>query len=465
MKKIVLFFWVFLCGISCVPDEQFSIPELSPNEADRETNTDLNAVLGAFFQSPEKLVTFNENYIFEAYVISSDEAGNFYKELVVQDKPENPLAGLNIKINLNSYFQFFNFGRKVYINLNGLGIAEENGVATLGVIQGKEVQNIPQSMISEHIIRSSEVAEIVPLKVDAIDFEDRLENLYVRVQDVQFSKFLISDGSSFTFASEDNDEFDGERLLESCAGGFPFILSTSTFADFKAFRLPRGSGYIDGVLTRDFYDDFYTLYVNSPSDLHFSKERCDLPFVDCGSKNSEGTKILFSDDFSAQKNNKPVIGNGWSNIVQEGSRSWEAYTATGANASLGRSVRVRPGGSGDQRTTTWLITPKISFDRNTGETLSFKTSTSFANGSLLEVLISTNWDGKDENLQNAEWKLLPAAYIAQNSDYFGDWISSGIVDLSCVEANGYIAFRYNGSDRAYYNGIYELDDVVIAAEE
>lgn len=463
MKKIFII-GLLIVAISCAPDDEFSPPKITSENVELQTNVDLDAILGAFFQNPEKVVTFNQDFILEAYVISSDEAGNFYKELVVQDKPQNPTAGLNIKINLNSYFQFFNFGRKIYINLKGLGIAEQNGVATLGLIQGKEVNNIPQSMIASHFTRSSQVAEIIPLEVEPIQFNDRMENLYIRVKNVQFSRFLVDDDQIFTFASEDNDEFDGERLLESCSGGFPFILSTSTFADFKAFRLPKGSGYIDGILTRDFYDDFFTIYVNTPSEIHFTEERCDLPFTDCGIAATEGPKILFSDDFSLQKNLKPVTGNGWSNIVQEGSRSWEAYTATGANASLGKSVRVRPSGSGDQKTTAWLITPKISFDTNTGETLRFKTSTSFANGSLLEVLISTNWDGKEENLLKADWKLLPAAYIAQNSDYFGDWISSGLVDLSCITGKAHIAFRYNGSDLTYYNGIYELDDVVIAAD-
>jgi hypothetical protein len=96
--------------------------------------------------------------------------------------------------------------------------------------------------------------------------------------------------------------------------------------------------------------------------------------------------------------------------------------------------------------------------------LSFKTSTSFANGSFLDVLISTDWDGVEENLLKAEWKVLSAAYIAQNNDFFGDWISSGLVDLSCVSGKGYIAFRYTGSDHSYYNGVYELDDVIISAD-
>lgn len=463
MKKI-LNILILSFFVSCAPDDNYETPSFLEDQVEVATNVDLDAILGAFLQSNRDVVSFQHDYIFEAYVVSTDETGNFYKELIVQDKPENPLAGLNIKINMNSYFRFFNFGRKVYINLKGLGIAEVNGVATLGLVNGKEVKNIPESKVSQHIIRSHEVVPIIPLEVEAVQFSDRLENLYIKVEDVQFSQFLVSPENPFTFASQDNDEFDGERLLESCSGGFPFILSTSTFADFKAFKLPPGSGSVKGILTRDFYDDFYTIYVNSPLDIDFSESRCDPSTLNCGVAEKAGNKVLFSDDFTGQRNNRPVTGNGWTNFIQEGSRSWEAFTATGANASLGRSVRVRPAGSGDQKTVAWLITPLINFDRYIGEQLNFKTSTSFANGSLLDVLISTDWNGKEESILTAHWKILSAAYVAQNSDYFGDWISSGLVDLSCVQGKGHIAFRYTGSDLAYYNGIYELDDIVILAD-
>lgn len=449
---------------ACLAHDDFDLPENDDlNSLDLEANTDLNAVLGLYYQDPDEIITFKGDLIFEAYVVSSDEAGNFYKELIVQDKPENPTAGLNIRLNMNSYSQFYDFGRKLFINVNGLSIGEMNGVPTLGVVNGKQVQNIPQAMISDHLFRTAVVTEIVPLQIEALQFNDRYENLFVELKNVQFSDFLVDPQNPFTYAAEDVDEFDGERLLESCTADFPFILSTSTYADFSSFRLPAGSGDLQGVLTRDFYDEFYTIYLNSPDDIQFTESRCEKQTLDCGLAAAHGSKILFSEDFSEQTNNKPIKGSGWKLIVQEGSKEWEAFTATGANASLGRSARLRPAGSGDRKTVSWLVSPAINFDTNTGEVLSFKTSTSFANGSMLEVLISTDWDGNEENFLQANWKMLSAAYIAQNSDFFGDWISSGHVDLSCVEGKGYIGFRYTGSDSPYYNGIYELDDVLVTA--
>lgn len=451
--------------ISCAPEDHDYPNSHASADLSSGTNTDLDAVLGIFYQNKGEVITFDEELIFEAYVVSSDEAGNFYKELVVQDRNENPRAGINIKLNMTSSYQFYNFGRKVYVNLKGLSLGEANGVPALGVVQGKQIGNIPQSRISYHITRDAEVASITPKTIAAAEFNDRLENLYVKVENVQFNKMLVGPSKIFTYASEDNDQYDGERLVESCTGDFPFIISTSTYSAFSSLKLPSGTGNLQGILTRDYYDKFYTIYLNSPTDVNFSgSTRCDPEEFSCGIASSIGNKILFEDDFTSQKNNKPVDGKGWKNLVQEGSRPWEAYTAAGANASLGRSARMRPAGSGDVRSISWLISPRINFDTNSGEVLSFKTSTSFANGSFMEVLISTNWDGAEENLLKAEWQILSAAYIAQNNDFFGDWLSSGQVDLSCATGKGYIAFRYTGSDLAYYSGVYELDDVMISAD-
>jgi hypothetical protein len=462
MKRILPFLSLLII-VSCAPEDDFTAPAVTITPV--ETNIDLQAVVGMFMQDQERVLTFDRDLVLEAFVVSSDEAGNFYKEMVVQDKPEQPRAGLYIKLNMTSYYQFYNFGRKVYIHLNGLSVGQVNGVATLGVADGNQIVNIPESQVAFHISRSAEVAQITPRLIKASEFGDVLENLYIKIEDVQFNKLLVNTQNPATYAAEENDEFDGERLVESCTGDFPFVISTSTYADFAGLKLSAGSGNVQGILTRDFYDEIYTVYMNLPEDISFgNSSRCDPETYDCGLATSNGSKILFEDDFSLQKNNKPVDGKGWKNIIQEGSRPWEAFTATGANASLGRSARMRPAGSGDTRSISWLVTPKINFDTNSAEVLSFKTSTSLANGSFMEVLISTDWDGSEENLLTAEWKVLSAANIAAKNDFFGDWISSGLVDLSCVTGKGYIAFRYTGSDHSYYNGVYELDDVLITAD-
>ena len=457
---------ISLLASSCVPDDEFEVPPSAVvKEVILETNSDLDAVLGAYFQNGGEVVTFEQEQVVVVYVVSSDEAGNFYKELIVQDQPQNPTAGVAIQINLSSYYETYDFGRKLYLNLKGLSIGELNGVVSLGMANGQQINPIPLSRLSDHIIRTPEVVEIVPKPVRAVDFNDRMENLYVKIENVQFSKMLVNSDNPVTYASEGNDEFDGERKVESCTGDFPFILSTSTYADFKALKLPVNSGSVQGILTRDFYDDFFTIYLNHPNDVQFTNTgRCDPETFDCGRAAATGKNVMFKEEFQGQKNNSPIKGNGWINLVMEGSEAWEGFTATGTNASLGRSARVQTSGSGDYLTESWLIMPPVDFDAQEGEVLEFKTSTSFANNSILEVLFSNDWDGTEENFYSASWEILSSAYVAQRTDFFGDWFSSGKVDLSCAEGVGYVAFKYTGSDQTYYDGIYELDDIFVTSD-
>jgi hypothetical protein len=267
-----------------------------------------------------------------------------------------------------------------------------------------------------------------------------------------------------TFAAEDDDQFDGERLLESCANGASVILSTSTFSDFKSLLLPVNRGSIDAVLTRDFFDDFYTIYINSPEALNFNDDmRCDPIEISCGLATTIGTSNLFMDNFETQTNNTPVSGNGWTNFTAAGSRSWQVYTSTGSNPSLGKSVRIDSFGSNDASTIGWLITPPIDLDAQDGVTLRFKTSNSFSDGSTLDVLFSKDWDGTTAGIANATWGIIADAYVTQDSDAFGSWFPSGNVDLSCETGTIHIAFKYVGSGQSTFDGTYELDDVSIDA--
>ncbi|MFT5824464.1 MAG: hypothetical protein ACI8ZM_005732, partial [Crocinitomix sp.] len=100
-------------------------------------------------------------------------------------------------------------------------------------------------------------------------------------------------------------------------------------------------------------------------------------------------------------------------------------------------------------------------DAQEGETLKFKTSNSFSDGSTLEIWISQDWDSQEVNIASSTWSLLPAAYIVQDDDNFGNWASSGNVDLNCIIGIAHIAWKYVGNGEEAYDGTYELDEVDI----
>ncbi len=258
---ILLVFFTFL---SCVETE-FEIPETTETEIDiTGTEVSIKSVIDNLSQSTEPVISYRETdtYI-TGYVTSSDVAGNFYHELIIQDLPENPTAGVTLQLNQTALYTVYEPGRKVYVKLDGLSVAEENGVVQLGIRDGNGITEIPASVLSKTVYRSTEVATLIPLIVNITDFSPELENLHISLEDVQLNRREVLGENTKTFAGEVTDEFDGIRLLETCDNRGNTLLSTSTFAKFKSVALPKGRGSISGILSRDFYDDFYIIRVNT----------------------------------------------------------------------------------------------------------------------------------------------------------------------------------------------------------
>ena len=82
----------------------------------------------------------------------------------------------------------------------------------------------------------------------------------------------------------------------------------------------------------------------------------------------------------------------------------------------------------------------------------------------MELLFSNDWDGTTTGIPNATWGIVPQAEIVSDDEFFGNWVTSGIVDLSCGEGTVHFAFRYVGNDADNdFNGTYELDNILITA--
>ena len=468
--KIVAFFLAMTMVLSCVKDDDYEVPNTDPVapiiNGDVITINALNSLLEQEQNANgNDILSFTESNLYiSGYVISNDEAGNIYEELVLQDLAVNPTRGVKVLINVSPLFTTFEFGRKVFVKLDGLAVGYNGGVLSLGLRDGNQVEAIAESLMDQTLLRDVELAEIEPLPISISDFSSDKTNLYVRLNEMQFNRNDALGENRKTFAAEPGDEFDGERNLESCASGLSVILSSSTFSDFKAIEVPQGRGYLDVILTYNYFGDTFNVVLNTPETIHFdSTDRCDPIEIDCGLATSTGSNVIFSEFFESQEEGESVTGNGWTNYIEEGSRDFEAYFDDGGsgNPSLGISASIGSYNSDDDSSIAWLIMPEINFDAQDGETLNFKTSNSFSDGSTLELLFSIDWDGNPENIASATWGIIPAAYIVQNDDFYGDWFPSGNVSLDCITGSGYIGFKYTGSGEEDYDGTYELDEIVV----
>ena len=332
-------------------------------------------------------------------------------------------------------FTQYEFGRKVFVKLNGLTVGEGNGVLQLGRLDGDEIGRIPSTLVQDYIIRTDEVATIVPKEVTISEFSEALESQYIRLNDMQFNSNLVV-GNTTTFASESNDSFDGERLLESCATGSSVILSTSTFSDFKGLPLPANRGSIDGVLTRDYFDDFYTIYINTPEAINFDNDlRCDP---------------LFEDDFSAGNLDK------WTPYNVTGTQEW--YYNTFGNPDDSATMSGFSGGA--QTNEDWLISLPIDLSNTPSAFLTFQTVKRY-NGNDIEVFYATDYNGGDPTTDGTWVALSPT--LDTNTGSWSSWTDSGSLDLSAAAGgNVFIAFKYTSTSSAA--ATWEVDNVKVSAE-
>ncbi len=476
INKLILLLIGLVVFNSCVEDDDFNTPNTSvvePTFSDEAIFSQISSVAGELAQAQGNggdnptLDYSNENVTYSysfnetdqymvGYVVSSDEGGNYFEELIIQDAPENPTIGVKVLVDVNPLFVRYEVGRKVYIKLNGLAVGITNGVLTVGTLNGNEVDKIPSASENDFIIRSTEIATLVPLAMDISDFTNDKTNLLIQLDNVQFQYSEVIE-NSLSYASESFDQFDGERTLQSCLTGASTIFSTSTFADFKSLTLPSGIGSVSAILSRNFEGEAFIVSVNSPEDVNLTGlERCG-----CGLASTVGSNTLFEDNFQSQSTNNLISGNGWTNFIQEGSEGWEAYSSGGSNASLGISARVGSFNSGDDSSIAWLITPPIDLDTQTGETFSFMTSNSFSDGSRMNVFFSNNWDGDTNTIASTTWNPVVDATVVSDEEFFGNWVSSGDVDLDCESGTIHIAFVYTGSGDSDFDGTYELDEIKI----
>ncbi len=462
--KLTLLVFAVTFVTSCVQDDDFETPDLQVVQPVLESDPiTLGALYSLFDQAArdeandlgvdpndedvlneikaDLQVTFEEGTTYvEGYVISSDEGGNFFEELILQDAPSNPTTGIKVLIDVSPLSTTYELGRKVYVRLDGLSIGLSNGVFTVGVKNTNNLDKIAESLLTETLLRSAEVATLEPLPITIADFAADKTNLYISLADMQFNRNEVLGENAKTFAAESGDQFDGERFLESCESGASAIFSTSTFADFKAVLLPKGRGTFNGILTYNFFGDIFNLVVNEPGDFDFNnEERCDPDVFGCTGASGGGAEF-YSENFEAFNAIEDYVDAGWTNanVVTSNGEVWEI-----GNFSNNNYAQISGFSSNEDDIQTWLVTPAINMDNTTGEEFLFDLQVNFDNGTILSVLVSDDFTGDPTT---ATWNLLDASIPTGPEGGFGDFETIGPINVSCVDGNVNFAFRYLGSD-------------------
>jgi hypothetical protein len=446
---------------SCVKDTDYETPQVACEEPaiDATQITSIEAVLnnwhalnpGSYDRTVLEFADATADPVYlSGYVVSSDKTGNFYKELFIQDDPVNPQHAVKIAIDMRSLFTKYNIGRKIYVQLNGLGLNKVHGEYVIGELDGADLIPIRENKAKKQIKRSCTTENITAKVLSSVnDINDDMIGMFVQLNNMQFDRTEI--GKTFV---DPADSYDSHRLMKNCIDDAEIKLETSTFASFKDNPLPDKKGSIVAIVSRDYRDDYYVLRVLGPEAFNFTDERCDPPVLDCNGTNVGGNNIVFFEDFESYNSNDTNLP-GWTNInVNGGSTLFKVGSYQG-----NKFIKCSAYNTGENPLEVWLVTPAINLDNSTGELLSFKTKTGYNNGAALSVYVSTDFTG---DINTATWMLVDADIAdGPSSGYMNDFVE-GTADISCLSGDVYVAFKYKGGDGGITT-TFQIDDIKVSA--
>ncbi|WP_394420495.1 DUF5689 domain-containing protein [Tenacibaculum mesophilum] len=273
MKKINLYkiFAILFIAISasCVDNNDFELPTIGPDKQ-YENLKSLDEVIA---QYNGNIVEFNDDTTIFGYVVSDDREGNFYKELVIQDKPENPTVGVVIKIDDANLGARYNIGRKIYVKLKGLALSKPYSAFEIGIKgTGNRTDRISANDYISKIDRSSEIVDIIPTTLTIGELTENQINTLVKIENLQSE----TKGLQYAYP-EDNSYI--TRTMTSCETFEKIDISTSKFVSFKEYYIPDNKGSITAIL--DEFAGNYQLVLRNTNDINFTDEYgCNAPPID-----------------------------------------------------------------------------------------------------------------------------------------------------------------------------------------
>jgi hypothetical protein len=368
-----------------------------------------------------------DDRIIEGIIIADDSKDNFYKSIVIQDST----AGITIRMDGSGLYTSYPVGRKVAVKLKDLWLGDYGKMIQLGAAVDRseplfpELTPIPSALFDRYITRKELNNTIVPKHIRIDQLNDSLQSCLVAIDNAEFA---VSDtGKPYADAVNKTSE---NATLRSCNGGNAYV-RTSGFANFAAVKVPRGNGTLTAV-----YSVFGTtkqLLIRDTSDVQMHGLRC----------TGTGAKLLFSQDFESMLTNGDIQIAGGKNISENGNISFVAKkNSNNVYAEITAFATNKP------LVNSWLILPPINLGSSANETLNFQTKDGFDNGAILQVFVSTNYDGGNTPWK-AKWILLkPVIAKGSVSSVRNDWVASGSVSLAGYSGTVSIAFRYDGADPA-----------------
>ena len=217
----------------------------------------------------DSAVLITEDWIIEGHIISSDQAGNFFNTLHIQEGFFEESRGIQLEIELRDSYLQFPLGAKVYVILKGLYVDIDNGMLKIGSARNNfgtlSISRIPTLKVDHHLLRScdeptEEHARLV--KVDSPKVEQI--GTLIKLEQIEFPPEVLG----LNYAEEGQET---ERVFRNCEDKIMALLN-SGYSDFQGDPLPVGNGTVRGVLIQK--RNKFCIKIRDTNDLLFESIRC-----------------------------------------------------------------------------------------------------------------------------------------------------------------------------------------------
>ena len=276
MRRYFLYLLMILLatGLLASCNDDFDTPPMVVPTAKDKPNTTIADFKAKYWKDAVNYIdTVKDDIVIHGYVTSSDETGNIYKSLYIQDET----GGLTISVNQNSLFNTYRVGQEIVIPMKGAWIGKYNGQQQLGYPQyyqqGSvwEATFLPQDTwegmaqlnglpnMAKVDTMTVKISDLKTDKASLLKYQGRL----VKLQNV---KFEAANGE-LTYAEAGATT--NRNLVDN--QGNTIVMRNSNYATFRNDILPLGSGDVVGLLyyynTHNGSAGTWQLYIRSTSDV------------------------------------------------------------------------------------------------------------------------------------------------------------------------------------------------------
>lgn len=247
--------FISLCTVmSCVKDDDYELPDnkkVLPAFAGKVVSfSDVAS------RTTASIKTYSADEAIEGYVISSDEGGNFYKKIYIQN--EDKTQALSVALDKSGLYTEFPIGAKVQLRLKGLTTQHNNAITEVGYDiyknpkSGREsVGSMAEAIYKTHLYdMGGERKTLASLAKEVTSIETVKNNEHVgqliTLKGVHFPNEVVGK----TMYDKDKDLGGATNYKLTDANGKTIDFRTSSFAKFKDEKVPAGTLDITGVISK-----------------------------------------------------------------------------------------------------------------------------------------------------------------------------------------------------------------------